>query len=70
MLPVDDIVELVAGLMGSAGRATGATAINSQSSRSHTIFTINIEQVKLNNNEASAKFHLVDLAGSECSKKT
>nr|CAD7588485.1 unnamed protein product [Timema genevievae] len=72
-VPVKTAEDMTACLVqGSAGRATGATAMNSQSSRSHAIFTVNIEQVKLNNiNEAtSAKFHLVDLAGSERSKKT
>ena len=59
---------------------TAATAMNSTSSRSHAIFTINIEgtrksdtiesgaQEKLDN--IVSKFHLVDLAGSERAKKT
>ncbi|XP_044738914.1 chromosome-associated kinesin KIF4-like [Chrysoperla carnea] len=57
---------------GSLGRATGATAMNAQSSRSHAIFTICIEkQSKKDTNVAtSSKFHLVDLAGSERPKKT
>ncbi|XP_012268166.2 chromosome-associated kinesin KIF4 [Athalia rosae] len=57
---------------GSQGRATGATAMNSQSSRSHAIFTVNIHQQKKDdvNTATTAKFHLVDLAGSERSKKT
>ncbi|XP_046605558.1 chromosome-associated kinesin KIF4-like isoform X1 [Neodiprion virginianus] len=57
---------------GSLGRATGATAMNSQSSRSHAIFTVNIRQEKKDdvNSATTAKFHLVDLAGSERSKKT
>ncbi|XP_069689320.1 chromosome-associated kinesin KIF4A isoform X2 [Periplaneta americana] len=60
-------------LQGSACRATGATAMNAQSSRSHAIFTITIHQQKRNmeeNTSMTAKFHLVDLAGSERSKKT
>ena len=32
---------------GSASRATGATAMNSRSSRSHAIFTITLEQKEL-----------------------
>ncbi|KAK3916982.1 Chromosome-associated kinesin KIF4 [Frankliniella fusca] len=58
--------------MGSTGRATGATAMNAQSSRSHAIFTITIQMSKKNNGgeDTVAKFHLVDLAGSERSKKT
>ncbi|KAK0179912.1 hypothetical protein PV327_005615 [Microctonus hyperodae] len=57
---------------GSQGRATGSTAMNFQSSRSHAIFTILIHQQKSDDpsSATSAKFHLVDLAGSERSKKT
>lgn len=56
---------------GSASRATGATAMNSRSSRSHAIFTITLEQKELQGSELKkAKFHLVDLAGSERVKKT
>ncbi|THU48274.1 hypothetical protein C4D60_Mb09t24510 [Musa balbisiana] len=69
---------------GSICRATGSTNMNNQSSRSHAIFTIYVEQKKANNgscsgmgnNEAAgedilfAKFHLVDLAGSERAKRT
>lgn len=58
--------------MGSTGRATGATAMNAQSSRSHAIFTVTIQMCKKNNGggDTVAKFNLVDLAGSERSKKT
>uniref|UniRef100_A0ACD5UZE6 Uncharacterized protein n=1 Tax=Avena sativa TaxID=4498 RepID=A0ACD5UZE6_AVESA len=66
---------------GSSSRATGSTNMNSQSSRSHAIFTISIEQKrtssstseKSTNNDydiLSSKFHLVDLAGSERAKRT
>ncbi|KAJ7965816.1 Kinesin-like protein [Quillaja saponaria] len=67
---------------GSLSRATGSTNMNSQSSRSHAIFTITMEQKKsshcLNgvvNDEMGddilcAKLHLVDLAGSERAKRT
>ncbi|XP_044736037.1 chromosome-associated kinesin KIF4-like [Chrysoperla carnea] len=57
---------------GSLGRATGATAMNAQSSRSHAIFTICIEKQSKNDSNVAttAKFHLVDLAGSERPKKT
>ncbi|XP_065167404.1 chromosome-associated kinesin KIF4-like [Atheta coriaria] len=56
---------------GSKGRATSSTNMNSQSSRSHAIFTINISMTTKGSNECkTAKFHLVDLAGSERPKKT
>ncbi|KAL4566073.1 hypothetical protein LXL04_030183 [Taraxacum kok-saghyz] len=69
-------------LRGSVCRATGSTNMNSQSSRSHAIFTISMEQKRtagLTNGGAHddggddilcAKLHLVDLAGSERAKKT
>ena len=57
---------------GSINRATGATAMNSHSSRSHAIFSLHIEQRNKSDssNITSAKFHMVDLAGSERAKKT
>ncbi|XP_060230368.1 chromosome-associated kinesin KIF4A isoform X2 [Meriones unguiculatus] len=57
---------------GNNSRSVASTAMNSQSSRSHAIFTISIEQRKKNdkNNSFRSKLHLVDLAGSERQKKT
>ncbi|KMT00214.1 hypothetical protein BVRB_1g020280 [Beta vulgaris subsp. vulgaris] len=66
---------------GSLARATGSTNMNSQSSRSHAIFTIAMEQKKIakcsegpngdtSDDILSAKLHLVDLAGSERAKRT
>ncbi|XP_030747526.1 osmotic avoidance abnormal protein 3 isoform X2 [Sitophilus oryzae] len=59
--------------IGSKNRMIGATLMNQNSSRSHSIFTINIEQLsKINNNESirKGKLNLVDLAGSERQTKT
>ncbi|XP_067853165.1 kinesin family member 4 [Heptranchias perlo] len=57
---------------GNSTRTVAATAMNSQSSRSHAIFTITVEQRKKSdkNNYFRSKLHLVDLAGSERQKKT
>ncbi|PHU20482.1 Kinesin-like protein FRA1 [Capsicum chinense] len=68
-------------LRGSVARATGSTKMNSQSSRSHAIFTISLEQRRIANCSSGstkddgddilcAKLHLVDLAGSERAKRT
>ncbi|GJS69352.1 kinesin-like protein KIN-4C [Tanacetum coccineum] len=62
-------------LRGSVCRATRSTNMNSQSSRSHAIFTISMEQKRIAGVTSeydiiSAKLHLVDLAGSEQAKKT
>ncbi|KAH7849370.1 hypothetical protein Vadar_016870 [Vaccinium darrowii] len=67
-------------MRGALSRATGSTNMNSQSSRSHAIFTISMEQKKTASTGAShndggddilcAKLHLVDLAGSERAKRT
>ncbi|CAH9065919.1 unnamed protein product, partial [Cuscuta epithymum] len=70
-------------LRGAVSRATASTNMNSQSSRSHAIFTIHMVQKRICNNSSQgapddasgddilcAKLHLVDLAGSERAKRT
>ncbi|CAH0561964.1 unnamed protein product [Brassicogethes aeneus] len=63
--------------LGALSRTTASTQMNTQSSRSHAIFTLHVKQHRLvpeeDNNEfetLSAKFHFVDLAGSERLKRT
>jgi hypothetical protein len=54
-------------------RATGATLMNEDSSRSHSIFTINVEMMDTagsNQHIRKGKLNLVDLAGSERQAKT
>lgn len=58
---------------GNNSKSVGATAMNAESSRSHSVFTIYIEssqEVEGQNNFKSAKLNLVDLAGSERQDKT
>ncbi|XP_050512578.1 osmotic avoidance abnormal protein 3 isoform X2 [Diabrotica virgifera virgifera] len=59
--------------VGSKNRMIGATLMNQNSSRSHSIFSVSVEQISnLNNNEniRKGKLNLVDLAGSERQTKT
>ncbi|XP_039023735.1 kinesin-like protein KIN-4A isoform X2 [Hibiscus syriacus] len=82
---VSTLKEMAACLeQGSLSRATGSTNMNNQSSRSHAIFTITLEQMHkanpisgdgspndiMNEEYLCAKLHLVDLAGSERAKRT
>ncbi|CAG0907833.1 unnamed protein product, partial [Cyprideis torosa] len=59
---------------GWDNRSTGATLMNQDSSRSHSIFTITIEMMKKSGGEnehiRQGKLNLVDLAGSERQAKT
>ena len=57
--------------MGNASRAIGVTDMNSQSSRSHSIFIMTISMNDLENYSCKVgKLYLVDLAGSEKISKT
>jgi len=68
---------------GMLRRVTGATAMNSESSRSHAIMTVIVEQTTMTSSGGGAdgsgekeleskrsKFHFVDLAGSERQKRS
>ncbi|DBA02863.1 TPA: LOW QUALITY PROTEIN: hypothetical protein N0F65_006653 [Lagenidium giganteum] len=57
--------------LGGASRATGSTLMNEQSSRSHAIFSLILQQRGRRTGDCrKSKFHLVDLAGSERAKRT
>lgn len=60
--------------LGWKNRSVGATLMNADSSRSHSIFTIHIEMCDLDENGQdhirAGKLNLVDLAGSERQTKT
>ncbi|KAJ1989687.1 hypothetical protein H4R33_001981 [Dimargaris cristalligena] len=56
---------------GSSARIVAYTNMNAESSRSHSIFVINITQKNLNDGKAKVgRLYLVDLAGSEKVGKT
>ena len=59
---------------GTQNRVTGATLMNSTSSRSHAVFTVTLTRHTKNNDSSNSittsKLTFVDLAGSECIKKT
>ncbi|KAG8440652.1 hypothetical protein GDO86_006411 [Hymenochirus boettgeri] len=81
---LDEVLSLLE--MGNTSKHTGATRINAHSSRSHTVFTVNMEQRRCVGRVArtsgeddsypeigqvlTSKFHFVDLAGSERILKT
>lgn len=65
--------------IGTKNRIVGATLMNATSSRSHSIFTISLEQITTNDDDKQigdgvsikkGKLNLVDLAGSERQNKT
>jgi hypothetical protein len=60
-------------LLRKGTRHVGATQMNFESSRSHSVFMTNIESKKIREgmiNVKASKLHFVDLAGSERQKKT
>ena len=66
---VQDVYEILR--RGGAARATAATNMNQESSRSHSIFVITINQKNTDSGSAkSGQLFLVDLAGSEKVGKT
>uniref|UniRef100_A0A3B3SXC5 Kinesin family member 7 n=1 Tax=Paramormyrops kingsleyae TaxID=1676925 RepID=A0A3B3SXC5_9TELE len=72
---LDEVLSLLE--TGNTARHRGATQVNSHSSRSHTIFTVIMEQRRSGSRTSGApshvvasKFHFVDLAGSERILKT
>lgn len=52
-------------MIGLKNRATGSTHGNAQSSRSHSIFQINLEKEEENGDPIYSTLRIVDLAGSE-----
>ena len=68
---VHDCIQLMH--RGNTNRRVGETAMNRNSSRSHSVFTINIQSTEIKSNittSTSSKFNLIDLAGSESQKRT
>uniref|UniRef100_A0A0K0DQD9 Kinesin-like protein n=1 Tax=Angiostrongylus cantonensis TaxID=6313 RepID=A0A0K0DQD9_ANGCA len=55
---------------GFSNRHVGATLMNKDSSRSHSIFTVYVEGMMENGSIRTGKLNLVDLAGSERQSKT
>eukprot|EP00468_Gymnochlora_sp_CCMP2014_P000839 CAMPEP_0167739980 /NCGR_PEP_ID=MMETSP0110_2-20121227/22_1 /TAXON_ID=629695 /ORGANISM="Gymnochlora sp., Strain CCMP2014" /LENGTH=909 /DNA_ID=CAMNT_0007623821 /DNA_START=33 /DNA_END=2762 /DNA_ORIENTATION=- len=67
----DEVYSLIE--VGSANRAIASTEMNAESSRSHSVFILNVEQITSGENGGSTKsatLYLVDLAGSEKVRKT
>lgn len=68
-----DVISLL--VRGSANRRVGSTAMNNESSRSHSVFTFVIESRSKSVSEGvssvrTSRMNLVDLAGSERQKQT
>ena len=65
-----DMINLIQ--KGSKNRHVGATSMNRESSRSHSVLTTIIESKSMSNtgvwNMKASRFHIIDLAGSERSR--
>eukprot|EP01027_Heterolobosea_sp_BB2_P014182 GEZU01020404.1.p1 GENE.GEZU01020404.1~~GEZU01020404.1.p1 ORF type:complete len:931 (-),score=290.05 GEZU01020404.1:29-2821(-) len=64
----DDVFKLID--IGTNNRVVATTQMNAVSSRSHSVFTITVEQTTADGSVKSGKLNLVDLAGSEKVGKT
>ncbi|XP_031472479.1 uncharacterized protein LOC116244724 [Nymphaea colorata] len=74
-VPITTVAEMMKYLkIGNQNRTTGETLMNTESSRSHSIFTIYVESLEKGPENidklVGSKFNLVDLAGSERQSKT
>jgi kinesin family protein 3/17 len=74
-IPITSVAEMMKYLkIGNQNRTTGETLMNTESSRSHSIFTIYVESLEKGPENIDklmgSKFNLVDLAGSERQSKT
>ncbi|EQC42370.1 hypothetical protein, variant [Saprolegnia diclina VS20] len=56
--------------LGGRNRTVGSTAMNRESSRSHSVFTIKLTQTTRDGARLKSILHLVDLAGSEKQSQT
>merc|ERR1711962_1143743 len=65
----EEVLEVIE--LGKSNRHVAVTNMNEHSSRSHSVFLINVKQENLENQKKlSGKLYLVDLAGSEKVSKT
>lgn len=64
--PVASLEEVQAAMRdGSRNRATGATAMNAASSRSHAVMSVKLLVNHVDGRSGRSLIHLIDLAGSE-----
>lgn len=70
-MPLNGFADVIGVLQrGIDNRATAATNMNGDSSRSHAVLTLTIEVHKSSGKVMTSKLILVDLAGSERAKKS